>query len=106
MKLKSMAFDDLVVMRAQIDAEIETRISKQRMRLIEAIADLRGTVTGSNGAERRGKAHPLKGRELPPLYRNPKNESETWAGRGNRPRWLTAALKSGKKLESFLIKPN
>jgi len=45
-----------------------------------------------------------KGRELPPLYRNPKNAEETWAGRGNRPRWLTAALKSGKKLESFLIK--
>jgi DNA-binding protein H-NS len=105
MKLKSMAFDDLVVMRAQIDAEIETRISKQRMRLIEAIAELRGTVPGGNSG-RRGKAHPLKGRELPPLYRNPKNASETWAGRGNRPRWLTAALKSGKKLESFLIKQN
>jgi DNA-binding protein H-NS len=106
MKLKSMAFDELVVMRAQIDAEIETRISKQRMRLIEAIAELRGTVPGKNGAGRRGRAHPLKGRELPPLYRNPKNGSETWAGRGNRPRWLAAALKSGKKLESFLIRKN
>jgi DNA-binding protein H-NS len=106
MKIKSMAFDDLVVMRAQIDAEIETRISKQRMKLIEAIADLRGTVPGKNASDRRVRAHPLKGRELPPLYRNPKNESETWAGRGNRPRWLAAALKSGKKLESFLIKKN
>ena len=104
MKIKSMAFDDLVVMRAQIDAEIESRISKQRMRLIEAIADLRGTVPTKSSSERRGKAHPLKGRELPPLYRNPKNAEETWAGRGNRPRWLTAALKSGKKMESFLIK--
>ncbi len=104
MKIKSMAFDDLVVMRAQIDAEIETRISKQRMKLIEAIAELRGTIPAKGGSERSGKSHPLKGRELPPLYRNPKNAEETWAGRGNRPRWLTAALKSGKKLESFLIK--
>lgn len=101
MKIKSMTFDDLVVMRAQIDAEIETRISKQRMKLIEAIAGLRGTVPGT---QRAGTAHPLKGRELPPVYRNPKNASETWAGRGNRPRWLAAALKSGKKLEAFLIK--
>jgi DNA-binding protein H-NS len=30
-------------------------------------------------------------------YRNPANAKETWAGRGNRPRWLVAALKGGKK---------
>lgn len=104
MKLKSIAFDELIVMRAQIEAEIETRISKQRIQLIEAIAELRGAVPAAPASGRRGKPHPLKGRELPPLYRNPKNADETWAGRGNRPRWLTAALKSGKKLEAFAIK--
>ncbi len=104
MKLKSMAVDELIVMRAQIDAEIETRISKQRTQLIEAIAELRGSIPAASASGRRSRAHPLKGRELPPLYRNPKNADETWAGRGNRPRWLTAALKSGKKLEAFSIK--
>jgi len=103
MKIKSMTFDDLVVMRAQVDAEIETRIGKQRIRLIEAIAELRGTVLTKALSGRRGKSHPLKGRELPLLYRNPKNFDDAWAGRGNRPRWLTAALKSGKKLEAFAI---
>lgn len=34
MKIKSMAFDDLVVMRAQIDAEIETRDLPQGFRAI------------------------------------------------------------------------
>jgi DNA-binding protein H-NS len=29
---------------------------------------------------------------------------QTWAGRGLQPLWLKAAIKSGKKLESFLIK--
>lgn len=48
--------------------------------------------------------HALKGRKLPPLYRNPANRSETWAGRGNKPRWLASALKRGKKLEHFAIK--
>jgi DNA-binding protein H-NS len=28
---------------------------------------------------------------------------ETWAGRGAKPRWLVAAMKKGKKIESFLI---
>jgi DNA-binding protein H-NS len=36
-------------------------------------------------------------------YRNPANPSETWAGRGLKPRWLVAALKSGKKVDDFAI---
>ncbi len=40
---------------------------------------------------------------MAPKYRNPENPSETWAGRGLRPRWLVAAIKGGKKLEDFAI---
>jgi hypothetical protein len=36
-------------------------------------------------------------------YRNPVNPSETWAGRGLRPRWLTAAIKGRRKQDDFLI---
>jgi DNA-binding protein H-NS len=38
-----------------------------------------------------------------PKYRNPEKPSETWAGRGLKPRWLAAALKGGKKLKDFAI---
>ena len=44
----------------------------------------------------------LKGRKVPPKYRSP--SGETWAGRGQRPKCMVAALKKGKKMESFLIK--
>lgn len=44
----------------------------------------------------------LKGIKVPPKYRGP--NGETWAGRGAKPRWLTTAMKKGKKLDSFLIK--
>jgi DNA-binding protein H-NS len=40
-------------------------------------------------------------KKVPPKYRSP--SGETWAGRGARPKWLVAALKKGKKMESFLI---
>jgi DNA-binding protein H-NS len=40
-----------------------------------------------------------------PKYRNPKNEGETWSGRGKRPRWLVAELKDGRELVDFLIHP-
>ena len=39
-----------------------------------------------------------------PKYRNPEQPSETWAGRGRKPRWLAAQLKSGKRIEDFRIR--
>src|SRR5262245_51331325 len=103
LKVKSMAFNELVKAKARIEAELELRAAKERSRLIEAIGRLRRISAKSNGVGA-GRPHALKGKKLPPLYRNPKNRSETWAGRGNRPRWLVAALKGGKKLEAFAIK--
>ena len=50
------------------------------------------------------RATQLAGRKLKPKYRNPENKSDTWAGRGLKPKWILAAMKSGKKVEDFLIK--
>ncbi|MGH8183209.1 MAG: H-NS family nucleoid-associated regulatory protein [Rhodanobacteraceae bacterium] len=49
-----------------------------------------------------GKKRGGKGK-VAPKYRNPAG-SETWSGRGKRPRWFLAALKSGKKEKDLLIK--
>jgi DNA-binding protein H-NS len=38
-----------------------------------------------------------------PKYRNPLKASETWSGRGKKPRWLTKQLKSGRKMDDFRI---
>ena len=104
LNIKSMAFDDLVKAKARIDAEIELRAARERSRLMEAVGKLRRLAAMKSSVGRVGRAHALKGKKLPPLYRNPKNRRETWAGRGLRPRWLVAALKGGKKLEAFAIK--
>ena len=47
----------------------------------------------------------MRGRsKVKPKFRNPDDASQTWAGRGLRPRWLVEALKQkGKKLEDFAI---
>jgi hypothetical protein len=36
-------------------------------------------------------------------YRNPKDTSQTWTGRGRKPNWLVEALGQGAKLESFEV---
>ncbi len=48
-----------------------------------------------------------KGRKLgkvAPKYRNPANPAETWAGRGQQPKWLAQETGKGRALDEFLIK--
>ncbi len=45
----------------------------------------------------------LSGRKVKPKYRNPKNRSETWTGRGRMPLWMAGLVKQGKKPADFLI---
>jgi DNA-binding protein H-NS len=45
----------------------------------------------------------LAGRPLKPKYRNPTDKSQTWAGRGLRPKWVVDAMKKGGKLQDFAI---
>ena len=33
------------------------------------------------------------------------SDGNTWTGRGSQPRWLTAHLKSGRKIDDFAVKP-
>jgi len=45
-------------------------------------------------------------RPYPPVkakFRNPDQPSETWSGRGKRPRWLDAKLQSGEQIDDFRI---
>ena len=41
--------------------------------------------------------------KVAPKYRNPDDPSETWTGRGRKPKWVQAALDAGKSLESLTI---
>ena len=36
-------------------------------------------------------------------YRNPKNPSETWTGRGRKPRWLNEAIAAGADISDLEI---
>ncbi len=38
-----------------------------------------------------------------PKYRHPENPSETWSGRGRKPKWVEAHLEAGGNMEDLLI---
>src|SRR6202040_3405953 len=97
MALKSMSIEKLVALRDQVEAALSSKVLEQRRALESELSKL-GRFEG-----RKSSSKIARGSGVAPKYRNPENPAETWAGRGLRPRWLTAAIKSGKKLEDFLI---
>src|SRR5229473_7183607 len=102
MALKSMSIEKLVELKDRVEATLASKVLDQRRALESELSKLgrfQGGAARGKSALGRGGARG----SVAPKYRNPENASETWAGRGLKPRWLAAALKSGKKLEEFLI---
>ena len=97
--LSRMDVQALINLRKQVE---DTLVS-QRSTLERQLAALGGSITSIGGKVARGggRGSALKGKKVAPKYRG--SDGETWAGRGATPRWLKAAIKDGKKLESFLI---
>ena len=97
--LSRMDVQALLDLRKQIEDTLvsqRTKLEKQLEALGSSIASV-----GRSKVARGGRGSTLKGTKVAPKYRSP--DGETWAGRGATPRWLKAAIKEGKKLESFLI---
>ena len=100
-KLASMSVEALVKLRDDICNVLTSKVS-QLERQLAALGD-GGWITSGKKAVGRPRGSKMKGRKVAPKYRNPKNRSETWAGRGAVPRWLAAEIKKGKKREDFAI---
>jgi DNA-binding protein H-NS len=96
--LKSMSVERLWSLHEQLVAELERKIAAEKATLEQRLRAL-GLERISRKPERARRPYP----KVFPKYRNPKNAEETWAGRGKQPRWLAAQLRSGKKLDDFLI---
>lgn len=101
-QIRSMSFEELVTTRAEVEAAIALHVGRERQALKEMLETLVSTKGQTPGS---AAIHPLKGRKILPKYRNPDDHSQVWAGRGNKPRWLAAALKKRRtNLESFAIR--
>ena len=87
--LESMSMDELWSLHEFVASVLARKIS----------ADLHGVPHDVKKESRARRPYP----QALPKYRNPAEPSETWSGRGKRPRWLTAQLRSGKRLDGYLI---
>lgn len=105
--LEAMSTDDLWSLHEQISEILAARIAEEKRELEKRLAVLnrgKDVVQGRDSSQSIasiGKARRKYPRVFP-KYRNPQT-SETWSGRGKQPRWLVAALKTGRKVEDFEI---
>jgi len=93
---------DLLAQKAALEKQIA---SAQREERQSALAQVK-TIMAEHGltlADLGSRAKPKStGGKVAPKFRN-KATGETWSGRGLQPRWLKAALATGKKLSDFAI---
>ena len=101
--IEKASYKELVEARDAIDDALSKRKEEERAEVKRKIAELANgsgfEITELFGGNR-GKRRTTPGAK----YRNPKDTSQTWAGRGRKPIWLVEALGQGAKLESFELR--
>lgn len=107
LNFEAMSTDEMWQLRIEVDRILSKRLTSEKRELEKRLAQLRrenrlppaGDVLLRQTSQGERRKYP----RVLPKYQNPNEPSETWTGRGKRPRWLTAALKMGHTIEDFVI---
>ena len=97
-QLQKMSLKELTTLQTRINQAIAEKRIEERSEVrakMEEIARASGFSAAELFGGRRGK-----GGKVAPKYRNPKDPSQTWTGRGRRPLWIVEA---GGNINRFLI---
>jgi DNA-binding protein H-NS len=98
--LKVLPLKDLLSLQEKLNEAVEVRRDTEKNELLEKMT-LLASESGYSLDELLGNK-PKKSVKI--RYRNPDNFSDTWTGRGRKPKWVEALLESGKTLEDIEIK--
>ena len=94
---KSKSIDELWTCHMELTSVLARRLSAEKQQLEQRLQQLHPRAMEGN-ARRERRPYP---RVFPQVSKP--NPTETWAGRGKQPRWLTAQLRTGKTLDDFRI---
>lgn len=102
MDLNNLSLKELKDLQSKVAKAIASFEERQKK---EALAKLeeKAREMGFSLAELTGGASKTKRSVSAPKYANPANPSDTWTGRGRKPKWMVEAMAAGKSPEEFLI---
>ena len=100
-ELASLSSDELWVLHQEVAATLAARLIAEVRTIENRLGQLDGLVRTRQPRKKTSgrRFYPT----VTPKFRNPDQPSQTWAGRGKQPRWLTAHLSSGKRIDDFRI---
>ncbi|MFO1139429.1 MAG: H-NS histone family protein [Paracoccus sp. (in: a-proteobacteria)] len=99
-ELDAMSLRELRDLKNKVDRAIST-FEDRRKREALAAAETAAREFGFNLADLT-VAKATRGK-VAPKYANPQDPTQTWTGRGRKPRWVQDALDAGKSLENLEI---
>src|ERR1700716_3323169 len=107
--LDAMSIDEMWQLHEEISAVLSIRLTSEKRELEKRLAQLRREkeMRQSESADSQARDAPRERVKYPGVlqkYRNPNEPTEAWSGRCKRPRWLTAALKTGHTIDKFVIR--
>ncbi len=102
MDIDALSLSELKSLRSKIDRAIGSYEDRKKK---EALAELEEAARkmGYSLAELTAMAGTKTRKPVAAKYANPANAAETWTGRGRKPKWVEAALASGKSLTDIAI---
>lgn len=103
--VKALSLDELNELKKSVVAEIEARQHGERQKLLDEFrerARALGVTTAELVASVTGKRKAAKSVGVA-KYANPADTSQTWTGKGKRPRWVHDALAAGKSMDDLKI---
>lgn len=102
--LTTYSDEQLVQLKEKIGIELEARTAARRESVLKEIREkaMEAGITGAELAKLLGKGSGT-GRKAPIKYRDPNDASNTWTGRGRKPKWVEAHLQQGMTLEQLSV---
>lgn len=102
MELSTLSLEALKKLKRDVEKAIDSFEQRKRKEALLAIEE-KAKEMGFSLSELTGAAPIKKVSKVAPKYANPQDPSQTWTGRGRKPKWVEAALASGKSLDDLVI---
>ena len=95
----AMSIDELWTLHQTIVSLLAEKLEGEKAKLQDRLDEL----NRKPGRPLTEASRPRPYRKVNPKFRNPERPSETWAGRGKQPHWVSELLEAGRNMDEFRI---
>ena len=100
--LNALSLKELKDLQAAVTKAVSGFDDRKRKAALSQVEEA-ARALGFTLSELTGTAVPRKRSPAVPKFANPANATDTWSGRGRKPRWFIEALAKGKKPDDLAL---